>query len=72
MKTQECQYDLTGLVGMISLEYEPSVVADCLDEVLHQYILGKFESGECDHSDAVNVSVVKSLIRHFGTMNRIS
>lgn len=58
-------YDLTSFVNMISSEYDLQEIVCSLDDVLHHYIIARMESGECGHQDAVNVSIVKDLIRVF-------
>lgn len=63
-------YDLTLLINMISCECNPKEIADSLDDVLHEYIIARMESGDCGHQDAVNVSTVKNLIRVFSSMKK--
>ena len=63
-------YDLTLLINMISCECNPKEIADSLDDVLHEYIIAKMETGDCGHQDAVNVSTVKNLIRVFSSMKK--
>ena len=65
---ESMEYDLTLLVSLISSECNPKEIADSLDDVLHQYLIAKMESGDCGHQDAVNVSTVKNLIRVFSSM----
>lgn len=54
-------YDLTPLTQLVNLEYTPRHLAECLDEVIHCYVVSKFESGECGREDAVNVSTLREL-----------
>lgn len=56
-------YDLTNFVNMISSEYDLQEIVCSLDDVLHHYIIARMESGDCGHQEAVNVSIVKDLIR---------
>ena len=63
-------YDMTNVVNMISNEYDLQEIVCSLDDVLHHYIIARMESGDCGHEDAVNVSIVKDLIRVFSSMKK--
>lgn len=63
-------YDLTSIVNVVNYEYDPKEISCSLEEVLYQYIIARMESGDCTHQDAVNVSIVKSLIRGFSDMKK--
>lgn len=63
-------YDLTSIVNMVNYEYDPKEISCSLEDVLYCYIISRMESGDCSHQDAVNVSIVKSLIRGFSDMKK--